>query len=303
MERVEQAISEPRSRRGLAKGRSALRLGAGRLDYGTVGLWVALVLGAIAWSVPFYIMFVTSLKSRAEIATSRAWELPQIWEWSNYLAAIETGNLWVTGANSLIVSLVKVPVGLLIAAACAYGISRIRFKGHRVLLAFIVVGSMIPIQVGLGPLFNTMLNLGLLDSLAGLFLPYLAFGIPYAVFILYGFMRAIPDEIVESARIDGASNLRIFWGIILPLAKPALAALFILDFVGTWNEYAMATTLLQSQSNWTIPLAVQGFSMQYGTDYGPLNAFVFLSAIPVLIIYLLFQRYFVSGALSGAVKG
>src|SRR5690606_18636675 len=120
---------------------------------------------------------------------------------------------------------------------------------------------------------------------------------------LYGFFRSIPDEIEESARIDGASTFRIFWQVILPLAKPALAALFILDFVATWNEYAMATTLLQSQENWTVPLAVQSFSTQFGTDYGPLNAFIIMSAIPVVIVYLLFQRYFVQGALSGAVKG
>jgi raffinose/stachyose/melibiose transport system permease protein len=274
-----------------------------RPDYFTTGLWLSLVISAALWAVPFYIMFVTSLKSRADLSNSRAWELPQEWMWSNYADAVETGNFWVTGGNSLLVSVLKVPIGLLIAAACAYALSRIRFKGSRILLGLIAVGSMVPIQVGLGPLFNTMLNLGLLNSLGGLFLPYIAFGIPYAVFVLYGFMRAIPDELEESARIDGASTFRVFWQIILPLAKPALAALFILDFVGTWNEYAIATTLLQSQSNWTIPLAVQSFSQQFGTDYGPLNAFVFMSAIPVLIVYLLFQRYFVSGALAGAVKG
>ncbi|WP_454301496.1 ABC transporter permease subunit [Salana multivorans] len=91
--------------------------------------------------------------------------------------------------------------------------------------------------------------------------------------------------------------------MILPLAKPALAALFILDFVATWNEYAIATTLLRTQDNWTIPLAVQSFSTQHGTSYGPLNAFIIMSAVPVVIVYLMFQRYFVQGALAGAVKG
>jgi len=261
-----------------------------------------MVTGAL-WTVPFYIMFVTSLKSATDLANSSAWALPSVWMWSNYSAAIDTGSLWATGGNSLLVSLIKVPLGLLLAAATAYAIARIRFPGSRGVLAFIAVGSMVPIQIGLGPLFNTMLNLDLLDNLGGLILPYLAFGLPYQVFILYGFMRAIPTELEESARIDGASTFRIFWQIILPLAKPALAALFILDFVATWNEYAMATTLLLSQSSWTIPLAVQGFSTQYGTDYGPLNAFLFMSAIPALIVYLLFQKYFVSGALAGAVKG
>lgn len=272
-------------------------------NYTRIGLWIALVVTSLIWFFPFLVMFLTSVKTNADISSSPAWALPTSWAWENYAEAFEVGNLGQTGLNSLVISLVKVPFGLLLAAATAFAIARIRFKRHRIVLGLIAIGSMVPIQVALGPLFTTMLSLGLLDSRPGLVLPYLAFGIPYAVFVLYGFFRSIPDEIEESARIDGASTFRIFWQVILPLAKPALAALFILDFVATWNEYAMATTLLQSQENWTVPLAVQSFSTQFGTDYGPLNAFIIMSAIPVVIVYLLFQRYFVQGALSGAVKG
>ncbi|WP_220458015.1 carbohydrate ABC transporter permease [Actinotalea sp. JY-7876] len=274
-----------------------------RRDYAGIGLWIALVLTTLLWALPFAIMFLTSVKSNADISATDPWALPTSWAWSNYAEAFEVGKLGTTGLNSLVISLIKVPLGLFFAAAAAYAIARLRFRFHRLLLAVIAVGSMVPIQIALGPLFNTMLELGALDSLPGLMLPYLAFGIPYAVFVLYGFFRAIPDELEESARIDGASTFRIFIQIILPLAKPALAALFILDFVGTWNEYAMATTLLRSQDNWTVPLAVQSFSTQHGTDYGPLNAFIIMSAVPVLIVYLMFQRYFVQGALAGAVKG
>jgi raffinose/stachyose/melibiose transport system permease protein len=255
-----------------------------RRDYAGIGLWVALVVTSLLWFLPFFVMFLTSVKSNAEISATAPWSLPTSWAWENYAEAFDTGRLGTTGLNSLVISLVKVPLGLFV-------------------LGLIAIGSMVPIQIALGPLFATMLRLGALDSLPGLVLPYLAFGIPYAVFVLYGFFRAIPDEIEESARMDGASTFRVFMQVILPLAKPALAALFILDFVGTWNEYAMATTLLRSQDNWTVPLAVQSFSTQHGTDYGPLNAFIIMSAIPVLIVYLMFQRYFVQGALAGAVKG
>lgn len=274
-----------------------------RADYARIGLWVALVVTALLWFMPLALMFLTSVKSDADLNALPMWALPGTWEWANYPAAIDTGDFWVTAGNSLLVACMKVPLGLLIAAASAFALARIRFRGSRLLLMVIAIGSMVPIQVGLGSLFNTMLGLKLLDSVFGLVLPYLAFGIPYQIFVLYGFFRGIPDELEESARIDGASTFRIFWQIVLPLAKPALAALFVLDFVATWNEYAMATTLLRSQENWTIPLAVQSFSTQFGTDYGPMNAFIFLSAIPVLIVYLLFQRYFVQGALAGAVKG
>lgn len=274
-----------------------------RIDYPGLALWITLVVVSLAWAAPFLLMFLTSVKTNADIQQNPAWAMPEVWAWGNYAQAFDVGNLGVTGVNSLLIAVVKVPLGLLLAAACAFALARLRFRWHKGLLAFIAIGSMVPIQIGLGPLFNTMLTLDLLDSRAGLVLPYLAFGVPYQIFVLYGFFRAIPDELEESARMDGASTFRIFWQVILPLAKPALAALFILDFVATWNEYAMATTLLRTQGNWTVPLAVQSFSTQWGTDYGPLNAFIIMSALPVLVVYLMFQRYFVSGALAGAVKG
>lgn len=272
-------------------------------DWTNVGLWITLLITSAMWAVPFIFMFLTSLKSKADIAQTSTWNLPSQWLWSNYAEAVETGNLWVTGANSLIVAVIKVPLGLLLAALAAYALARIKPLGARLLVVIFAIGSMVPIQIGLGPLFQTMLKLDLLDTKPGLILPYLAFGIPYQVFMLYGVFRSIPDEVEESARIDGAGTFRIFWQICLPLIKAPLAALFVLDFVATWNEYAMATTLMQSQDQWTIPLAVQSFNTQHATDYGPMNAFIFMSAIPVLVVYLMFQRYFVSGAFAGAVKG
>ncbi|MDR0283815.1 MAG: carbohydrate ABC transporter permease [Propionibacteriaceae bacterium] len=273
------------------------------VDYPTVGLWIALVITCVVWATPFFMMFLTSVKSKPDITRLPTWALPTEWLWSNYAGAVTRGNLWVTGLNSVIVSVIKVPVGLLLAALAAFALARLRYRHTKLVLGLFALGSMVPIQVGLGPLFNIMLNLGLLDSVGGLILPYLAFGIPYQIFMLYGFFRAIPDELEESAALDGASTFRLFWQICVPLAKPALAALFVLDFVATWNEYAMATTLLQSQTHWTIPVAVQAFSGQHATEYGELNAFIIMTALPVLIVYLLFQRYFVSGAFSGALKG
>ena len=274
-----------------------------RRDWTKVALWLTLAITSLIWAVPFLFMFLTSVKSKADIAQTSTWSLPSEWLWSNYAEGAQTGNLWVTGANSLVIALIKVPLGLLLAALAAFALARIKPRGAKLLVAAFAIGSMVPIQVGLGPLFQIMLKLDLLNSKPGLILPYLAFGVPYQVFMLYGVFKGIPDEVEESARIDGAGTFRIFWQICLPLVKAALAALFVLDFVATWNEYAMATTLLQSQSQWTIPLAVQSFNTQHATDYGPMNAFIFMSAVPVLVVYLMFQRYFVSGAFAGAVKG
>src|SRR5690606_23060790 len=230
-------------------------------------------------------------------------EFPASPDFGNFAEAIEKGNLLVAGGNSLLIALVKVPVGLAISAAAAFAIARIRFKRNRLLLAAMAIGAMVPIQVAIAPLFQTISSLGLLNTHVGVILPYIGFGIPYQIFILYGFFRQIPEELDESARMDGASYARLFWQIILPLSGPALAALFILDFVATWNEYGMALVLLQSSDSWTVPLALQGFQSQYTSSYGPINAFTIMSVIPVVIVYLLFQRYFVSGAFARSVKG
>lgn len=274
-----------------------------RRDYALIGLWIALVISALIWLSPFLFMVLTSFKSNADINRSAIWDLPTTWQWSNYSRAIDKGKLWTVAGNSLYIALIKVPLGLLISAAAAFAIARLRFKRYRVVLIVIALGAMVPVQVAIAPMFTTLSSLGLLNSRTGIILPYLAFGIPYQIFFLYGFFRAIPQELDEAARIDGAGNFRLFWTVILPLARPALAALFILDFVATWNEYGMALVLLQDQAVQTVPLALQGFQAQFSAQYGQLNAYIVMSILPVLIVYLMFQRFFTQGALAGAVKG
>jgi len=272
-------------------------------DYIRIGLWITLLITVLIWAAPIIFMIFTSLKSEQDIFGTPAFAFPFTPEWGNYVEALERGNLLTSAGNSLIIAIVKVPVGLFISAAAAFALSRLKFKRQRLLMGVIAMGAMVPIQVAIAPLFQTVQALGLLNTQIGVILPYIAFGLPYQTFILYGFFRAIPAEIDESARMDGASNWRLFWQIILPLSKPALAALFILDFVSTWNEYAIALALLQSQEAWTIPLAIQGFQSQFTSSYGPLNAFTIMSVLPVLIVYIMFQKYFVEGAFAGAVKG
>ncbi|BDZ44718.1 carbohydrate ABC transporter permease [Naasia aerilata] len=291
------AATAPRSRTG------AVRAGRRAPDYVRIGLWISLFVTLVIWTLPLVFIIFTSLKTEQDIVGSPVFALPLHPDFGNYAKAMEDGNLLRVGTNSLIIALVKVPIGLAISAAAAFALARIRFRRSRILLAAIALGSMVPIQVAIAPLFQIINNAGLLNTYIGVILPYIGFGLPYQTFILYGFFRQIPEELDESARIDGASYWRLFWQIILPLSRPALAALFILDFVATWNEYGMALVLLQSQDAWTVPLAIQGFQSQFTSSYGPINSFTIMSVLPVLIVYLLFQRYFVSGALAGAVKG
>ena len=273
------------------------------VDYIRIGLWIALAISMLVWAMPLIFVVLTSLKSENQIFSTSSFSLPSSAEWANYAKALQTGNLLTAGGNSLLIAIIKVPVGLFISAAAAFALSRIKFKFSRGLLAAFALGSMVPIQVALGPLFRTILDLGLLNNPLGVILPYIGFGLPYQIFILYGFFTAVPKEIDESVRVDGGGNLRLFLQIILPLSKPALAALFILDFVSTWNEYAIALVVLQNKASQTIPLAIQSFQSQFTSSYGPLNAFTIMSILPVVIIYLLFQRYFVQGMFTGAVKG
>lgn len=282
--------------------RRGLKVPAPR-DYVRIGLWIALVITVVLWALPLLFMLVTSLKSENEIFSSSPFALPTAAQWENFAQAIRTGNFFTAAGNSLLIAVIKVPVGLFISAAAAFALSRIRFRHSKLLLGAFALGSMVPIQVALGPLFKTILSLGLLNNPLGVILPYIGFGLPYQIFILYGFFSSIPREIDESVRVDGGGNLRLFLQIVLPLSKPALAALFILDFVSTWNEYAIALVILQNKASMTIPLAIQSFQSQFTSSYGPLNAFTVMSILPVVIVYLLFQRYFVQGMFTGAVKG
>lgn len=272
-------------------------------DWVLVGLWIALALVAIIWLAPFIFIIFTSLKSTAQVMQTSAFAPPLEPQFSNYAAAWERGKFSTTFFNSAIITVIKVPLGLLISAMAAYALARIEFVGNKLLLLVILFGTMIPFQVMLAPIFTLVNSMRLIDTYPGVILPYLAFGVPYQVFILHGFFRGIPRELSEAARIDGASHFTIFRRIFLPVSLPVLAALLILDFVSTWNEFAMALVLLQDQKMWTLPLGLSAFQGQFSRDYGQLNSAIVMTVLPATIVYLIFQRYFVSGLTSGAVKG
>jgi raffinose/stachyose/melibiose transport system permease protein len=274
-----------------------------RIARRSVMIWVGVFLAAIIWALPILFMIFTSLKDQADIYATPPYAPPVNPAWDNYSNALSRGDLVQAMINSGIIVAIKVPIGLAISALAAFALSRLRFRYQRLLLALIAIGTMVPIQVAIAPLFRTILALGLLNTYVGVILPYIAFGVPFQVFILYGFFRAIPRELDEAARLDGASNLALFARVILPLARPALAALFVLDFVATWNEFAIALVVLQAHGMHTVPLALQGFNTQFATYYGELNAAIMISIIPVVIVFLRFQRYFISGAFSGAIRG
>lgn len=278
-------------------------MAAMRRDPWLGALWLGLIGFALVWLAPFVFIVFTSLKTSMQVMTSSAFTAPTDPAFENYATAWSRGNFDRTFLNSVLVTVIKVPLGLLISAVAAYALARMPRYWTKAVLLFVVFGTMIPFQVMLAPLFTLVNGLGLVDSYVGLILPYLAFGIPYQIFILHSFFRGVPHELSEAALIDGASHFTTFRRIFLPITLPVLAALLILDFVATWNEFAMALVILQDADMWTLPLGLMSFQGQFSNEYGQLNAAIVITVIPAVLVYLIFQRYFVSGLTSGAVKG
>ncbi|GAJ93323.1 carbohydrate ABC transporter permease [Rhizobium rhizogenes] len=278
-------------------------VGKPRRDPILIRLWIALIVVALIWVAPFVFIVFTSLKTKADVTSTGAFMPPVHLALENYSNAWSRGNFANAFFNSAIITVIKVPLGLALSAMAAYALAKIPLKTGKALLLLVVFGTMIPFQVMLAPLFTLVNSLGLIDTYPGIILPYIAFGVPYQVFILHGFFKGIPKELSEAALIDGASHFTIFRRIFLPVCLPVLAALLILDFVSTWNEFAMALVLLQDQHMWTLPLGLMSFQGQFSNDYGQLNAAIVMTVLPATLVYLIFQRYFVSGLTSGAVKG
>ena len=276
--------------------------GLDRIDPILVMLWLTLILVAVVWIAPFVFIVFTSFKGNSTVMGSSAFAPPTSLEWSNYSGAWARGRFSTTVFNSAVITFVKVPLGLMISAMAAYALSRIRLVAGRAIFLLVLFGTMLPFQVMLAPLFTLVNSFGLINTKVGIILPYLAFGVPYQVFILHGFFSEVPKELSEAALVDGASHFTIFRRIFLPISLPVLAALLILDFVATWNEFAMALVILQDNSTWTLPLGLMSFQSQFQSDYGQLNAAIVMTVLPATIVYLIFQRYFVSGLTSGAIK-
>lgn len=267
--------------------------------------WIAtgvLVLFALVWLMPFVTVVLSSIRSQGDLISSGVFSIPQTVRWENFSEAWQTGGFTTYFRNSLLLILLKVPLGLLIASMAAYPLAKMRFPGSSWIFIFFLVGLAVPVQVTLQPLLMMMKSIGLAGSIWALIPPYLAFGLPFQIFVMRGFFRLLPTELIEAARVDGASEATIFFRIMLPLSLPPLATLFIIDALATWNEFLMALVLISSNASRTVPIGLMQFQGQYSSQYTLLMAGVLISIVPVLLIFLFLQRYFVAG-LSGGVKG
>jgi len=263
-------------------------------------LYVILAALAVFFILPVVFVAFTALKSNADLNAHSFYSFPQELMWSNFADAWNRIRKYM--GNSLFISIVKVPLGILVNALAAFALTRLRFKWATGMFVFILIGMMVPMQATLVPL-NMMLNaFDLNNTYPGIMFIYLGFGIPFGVLVLRGFMLAIPKELDEAALIDGCGELGKFFRIIVPIAMPAIATLFILDFLATWNEFLLAQIFITKDSMQPITAGLLTFQGQHSTNYTLLNAGALLSILPVMFVYVFFQKYLISGMV-GAVKG
>ncbi len=264
--------------------------------------YIVLIFLALVWIVPMFTLLATALKSRGDFFSGLSlFQMPENPAWSNFTQALVKGRMLHYMKNDLIISGLKVPLGIVIESLAAYAITRLNIKNPTGWFVFFLIGMMLPFQIALVPISIIYNQLDLTNTYFGLFYVYVGFGISFGILILRGFFLGIPKEMDEAAYIDGAGKLRTFTTVIMPIAKPAVATLMITDFLSTWNEYLLATVIINDNKYKTVPVGLYTFVGEHGTDYGYLCAGVVMSVIPVIIVYLFFQRYFVEG-MAGAVK-
>jgi raffinose/stachyose/melibiose transport system permease protein len=265
-----------------------------------VTYFIALLLIAVSLGPVLYIV-LGGFRTNSQITTSPA-GLPHPWVAGNYLNVLKSVTFWGEFANSTIVATVSTIGVVLLGVMVSYVIARYDFKLKGAMYSLFAAGLMFPLVIAITPLYIVIKDLGLVDNLMGVAIPQIAFGLPTTVIILVPFLRAIPKDIEEAAAIDGASRLGFFLRMAIPLSLPGVVTVSILAFIGSWNNYVLPLYVLNSQSNFTLPLGVQAFSSQYSTDTARVLAFTSLSMLPALAFFAVFQRRIVGG-LTGAVKG
>jgi len=252
--------------------------------------------------VPIVIMVFGALKTRGEMFT-HPYTPPIPPHWENFGQILATGSFWSMMRNSLIVMLATTFGVVAASSLAAFVFARMHFRGKELAFNFLTLGLMFPITVAIMPVYLVIRQMQLIDSFAAVILVEIAFGVAGNTLILRGFFLSIPVELQDAASIDGCSTFGFFWRILLPLAKPALAAVAALTMIVSWNDLLTPLVLLNSDSLWTLPLGTMQFQGQYSSDLALTAAFVTLSALPAILFYIFAERQIVTGLTAGALKG
>lgn len=250
---------------------------------------------------PLIWMISGSLKGTQEFYTN-IWGLPQHWKWSNFPSAWNRAGLGVKYLNSLFVTAVTLIIIIPAVGCAAYAIARTNFRFKKAVYSYLLLGLCIPTGVLAIPIFSAALNFGLVDKLAGMILFGAAQCMAFGTFLLRSFFISLPKSLEEAAMIDGCTRFQSFIKVILPLARPGVMTLVVLDGITVWNEYLLASVLLRTDGKMTLPLGMKSFADKYVTDYPQLFAGLVMVTVPMLIIYVFAQRSFIEGMTAGSVK-
>lgn len=267
---------------------------------------ILIILISIINIFPIYLIFITSVTPSDQILSRSLRLFPDIFTFKNYLNVFERADYVQFVINSIIVGGVTVIITLIVSTLAGYGLTRLWFKGRKIIGKLILFTYLVPTVLLVTPMFMILNNLGLYNTRIGLIVAHVAFSVPYCVWMLMGFFKGLPKGIEQAALVDGATRFQAFYKIILPLAGPGMLAAGIFAFLRSWNEYLYALVLTSETSKMTIPVGMVSVFMgphMDGSHWATLMAGSILSSIPVIVLFLYFQKYLIKGLASGAVKG
>jgi alpha-glucoside transport system permease protein len=268
------------------------------------GVHLALVIITLIWLVPSVGLLITSFRPKGDILASGWWTIlahPNL-TLANYDTVLTTAKMGQAFLNSIYITVPATVLPVLVASMAAFAFAWIPFPGRDAVFLTIIALLVIPIQMTFVPVLQILNPLGLTKSYLGIWLAHTAYGLPFAIFLLRNFFILLPADLIESARIDGANNLQIFFRLIMPLSVPALASLTIFQFLGVWNDLLMALIFVNDPNARPLTVAISGLQSTYGIEWDLLSASAFLLMLLPLIVFFSLQRYFVQGLLAGAVK-
>ena len=261
-----------------------------------------LVAVAVFVATPLVATLLGGFKSLGELRTN-PFGLPQVWEWENYGGILMSKRYWQLLGNSLIISTMTVVLTLIAASMAAFVFAQIKFFGNAMLMSYLTMGLLFPAATAILPLFIKVRDLGLLDSYFGVVLPQVAFALAMSILLLRRFFKDIPLELLDAALIDGCSYIEFFRYVTLPLSRPILATVGTIVFVNSWNSYLIPLIMLNSDDLYPWPLGIMVYQGEYSSEWHLILAFVTLTILPTIILFLFAQKHIVAGLTAGAVKG
>lgn len=269
-------------------------------------LHVVIIVLALLWMTPAFGLLVSSFRNASDVATSGWWTAftpPFNFTLENYRDVITQNRMGQSFLNSLIIAIPGTIIPIFVAAFAAFAFSWMKFRGRDALFIFVVALLVVPLQMTLIPVLRLLTNAGIAGTFPAIWLAHTAYGLPFAIYLLRNFFSAIPRELLESAYLDGASNIRVFLRLIIPLSVPALASLAIFQFLWVWNDLLVALIILQNPNLAPMTVTITNLVSSFGTQWQLLTAAAFISMVLPLAIFFALQRYFVQGIMTGAIKG